>query len=273
MLGIHRQRLHQALASTAHDAEIITNARVTSVDSSNVSWESPTGSQTATADLVVGADGIRSVVRDTLFPDHALTYSGYSSWRAVIDDSTSDADRFAMVWGRRAEFGALRISPTQIYWYGYVALPPGQRFPDELSAAREYFATWAPDIRALVDQTSPDQLLRHDVWELGKPLPRYTQGRTVLIGDAAHPMLPTLGQGANSALEDDASLGALGLREYEAARYRRTQQLVSRSVQMARVGAHLGSGRWLRNALMRIVPAGVAQRSGTRILDWHPPTP
>jgi 2-polyprenyl-6-methoxyphenol hydroxylase-like FAD-dependent oxidoreductase len=270
MVGIHRQRLHQALASVC-DAELITNARVTAVSEAGVSWESPTGLQTGTADLVVGADGIRSVVRKSLFPEHHLTYSGYSSWRAVVDDSTSDADRFAMVWGKRAEFGALRISPTQIYWYGYVALPPGHRFADELQATRDYFANWAPDVRALVNQTQPEQLLRHDVWELAKPLPRYTQGRIVLIGDAAHPMLPTLGQGANSALEDGVTLGIVGLKGFEAARYRRTQQLVSRSVQMARTGAHLGSGQWLRNALLRVVPAGTAQRSGTRIMDWHPP--
>ncbi|TCC64624.1 hypothetical protein E0H73_09610 [Kribbella pittospori] len=182
-----------------------------------------------------------------------------------------------MLWGPQAEFGSLRISADQVYWYGYVRLPAGHGFPDEIRAVREYFGAWAPDVRALTAATS--DVIRHDVWEL-EPLPRYTAGRVVLIGDAAHPMLPTLGQGANSALEDGVSVGALirgdgevavGLQDYRAQRYRRTQQLVTRSAQMARVGAHLGRGQWLRNAMLRLTPAGLAARSGTRHLDWTPP--
>lgn len=288
MIGIHRRRLHQALASAADGAELVTGARVTTVEpgtpgaeQAKVTWESADGSHSATADLLVGADGVRSVTRDLTAPGHPLAYSGYSSWRAVTTDTTLD-DRFAMVWGPHAEFGALRISADQVYWYGYVALPAGREFPDELRAAREYFASWAPDVRAMTEATGPDELIRHDVWTLAEQLPRYTQGRTVLIGDAAHPMLPTLGQGANSALEDGVSLGALvrgdrdlaaGLRDYEAQRYRRTRQLVIRSAQMAKVGAHLGPGvrQTMRNALLRVTPARAAQRSGTKVLDWTVP--
>ncbi|GAB3937243.1 FAD-dependent monooxygenase [Kribbella albertanoniae] len=279
MIGIHRQALHAALAEATRGADLVTGARVTAVnpgtpgaERAKVMW----GTHSATADLVIGADGIRSATRDALFPGHSLAYSGYSSWRAVVDDGTTPADRFAMVWGPRAEFGRLRISAEQIYWYGYVALPSGHRFPDELAAVHEHFGSWAPDVRALIAATGPAELIRHDVWQLAKPLPRYTRGRTALIGDAAHPMLPTLGQGANSALEDGVTVGLLAradgdLRDYESARYRRTQKLVARSAQMARVGAHLGRGQSLRNALLRCTPARTAQRSGTRILDWRPP--
>jgi 2-polyprenyl-6-methoxyphenol hydroxylase-like FAD-dependent oxidoreductase len=290
MIGIHRRLLHQALADAATGAELTTGARVTAVQAgtpgaepAEVSWESAGESHTATADLVVGADGIRSSTRAAVFPARDLVYSGYSSWRAITADATLD-DRFAMVWGPNAEFGALRISADQVYWYGYVALPAGHRFPDELRAAREYFASWAPDVRALVGATGPDELIRHDVSTLAEHLPGYIQGRTVLIGDAAHPMLPTLGQGANSALEDGVSLGALvranhdlaaGLADYEAQRYRRTRKLVDRSAQLAKIGAHLGPGvrQTLRNGLLRVIPARTAQRSGTQVLDWSVPVP
>ncbi|GAB3822605.1 FAD-dependent monooxygenase [Kribbella italica] len=275
MVGIHRQRLHQALAEAASAAELTTGARVTGVvpgaaggEPAHVTWESSDGTHEASADLVVGADGLRSVTRQQLFPSSRLTYSGYSSWRAVVDSPTDD--RFAMVWGPRAEFGSLAIGAGQTYWYGYVALPAGHRFPDELQAAREYFASWAPDIRALTEST--EQVIRHDVWTLEKPLPRYVEGRVVLIGDAAHPMLPTLGQGANSALEDGASLGALDLAQYQAQRYGRTEQLVRRSAQMAKVGAHLGRGQRLRNALLQLTPPNAAQRNGSKLFEsWTPP--
>lgn len=274
MIGIHRQRLHHALVEAASGAELTTGARVTSVrpgttggEQAQVSWHSNAGTHEASADLVVGADGIRSVTRQQLFPASRLKYSGYSSWRAVVDGRTDD--RFAMAWGPRAEFGSLAIGEKQTYWYGYAALPAAHRFPDELQAARDYFATWAPDIRALTEST--EQVIRHDVWTLENPLPRYVEQRVVLIGDAAHPMLPTLGQGANSALEDGISVGVLDIQQYQAQRYRRTEQLVSRSAQMAKLGAHLGRGQWLRNTLLQLTPPKAAQRSGTRIFDWTPP--
>ncbi|WP_433165707.1 FAD-dependent monooxygenase [Kribbella sp. CA-247076] len=289
MIGIHRRELHQALVESARDAELVTGARVSALwpgtpggEPARVVWESSDGTHSATANLLVAADGIRSVARSVLFPGFRLTYSGYSSWRAVIADRAIVDDRFAMVWGPHAEFGSLRIGPERVYWYGYVRLPTGHRFANELDAAREYFASWASDVRALTGATEADQLIRHDVWELSRQLPRYTQGRTVLIGDAAHPMLPTLGQGANSALEDGVTLGAVvradrelssALCDYERLRHGRAQRLVSRSVQMAALGAHLGPGvgQWARNALLRVTPPRAAHRSGTRILDWTPP--
>jgi 2-polyprenyl-6-methoxyphenol hydroxylase-like FAD-dependent oxidoreductase len=283
MIGIHRRRLHQALVDV-QQADLVTGARVTAVEpgaaggeQARVIWESADGTHTARADLVVAADGIRSITRNTLFST-GLRYSGFSCWRAATPDTTLD-DTFAMTWGPRAEFGALRISAREIYWYGYVAMPSGRPIADEVRAVREYFATWAPDVRALIGAT--DEVIRHDVWVLERALPRYTIGRTVLIGDAAHPMLPTLGQGANSALEDAITLGlvvpaggelATGLQEYESRRYRRTQRIVRRSAWMGRTGAEVGArGQWLRNAVLRITPPRAALRNGTRIFDWSPP--
>jgi 2-polyprenyl-6-methoxyphenol hydroxylase-like FAD-dependent oxidoreductase len=263
MVGIHRQRLHRALVEAADGVELITGARVDRVypDEGRVEW----GTESVSAELVVGADGIRSITRAALFPNE-LKYSGYSCWRAVVAN-TSVGDRFAMTWGPRAESGAIRISPTEVYWYGYVAMDSGVHYEDELQAAREYFADWVDD---LADEAR--EVIRHDVWTLADPLPRYTGGKVVLVGDAAHPMLPTLGQGANSALEDGVSVGMLSPAEYDAQRYRRTQRIVQRSEQMARVGSHLGP-RWqgMRNALLRLTPRKAAQRSGTRMFDWMPP--
>lgn len=279
MTGIHRQRLHEAVAGV-QEAELVTGARVTAVEPgtpggerARVTWNEK---HSARADLVVGADGIRSFTRTVLF-GNALKYTGFSCWRAATADDVLD-DRFAMTWGRRAEFGALRISADEVYWYGYVAMPSGQVITDEVRAVREYFAGWAPDVRRLTETTG--EVIRHDVWVLARPLPRYTGGRVVLLGDAAHPMLPTLGQGANSAMEDAVSLGLLvragdhlptGLAKYEKARYRRTQKLVNRSAWMARTGAHLGRGQWLRNALLKRTPPRAALRNGTRIFEWTPP--
>ncbi|MGY2081275.1 FAD-dependent monooxygenase [Modestobacter sp. SYSU DS0657] len=293
--GVHRQRLHAALLDAAAAADLTPGARVVGVQPGDpdgapavVTWLGDAGEHTTTADLVVAADGIRSTVRAALFPGRraALRYSGRTSWRAVVDDDSTRDAGFAAHWGPGAEFGAVRISPTQVYWYGYVRHPERTPFADELAAAVDRFSGWSAEVRATIARTRPGQLLRHDVHSLPRGLPAYVRGRTVLIGDAAHAMLPTMGQGANTSLEDGVCVGRLiggpvgagtplraALAAFDRARRPRCRQIARRSAQTARFGAHVPGGlpQALRNAALRLVPAGPAVAAGTAVLRWEPP--
>ena len=204
VLGLHRQRLHAVLleaAEAAADVELRPGSEAFAVRPgapgsklATASWRGGGASYTLEADLVVAADGVRSGVRAKLFPDIKPRYSGSTSWRAVIDDADTSL-RQTQAWGQETEFGALRVSPAEIYWYGYFKHQEGAAFQDELGAARERFAGWAPWIRDLVAATPADRLVRHDVYYLDDGLPVFVQGRVVIIGDAAHACLPTAGQG------------------------------------------------------------------------------
>jgi 2-polyprenyl-6-methoxyphenol hydroxylase-like FAD-dependent oxidoreductase len=289
MYGIHRQRLHAALLRAADGAELVMGARLVDVDPGSAdrpavaTVRTGRGDDRLPADLLVGADGVRSRVRGVRWPGHAVVGSGYTSWRAVVPGTDRFLDRFVMTWGPHAEFGALPIGQGETYWYGYVKHPAGAEFADESAAVRQRFAGWHDDVRALIGATPPHRLLRHDVWLLDRPLPTHAAGRVVLIGDAAHPMLPTMGQGANSALEDGVALGRLvpaqvsdvpgALAGYDRQRRPRTDELVARSATVARLGAHLGPG-WrqrARNRVMRLIPGGPALRAGAGVLDWQVP--
>ena len=289
--AVHRQRLHAALLQAAGGADLVTGAQVIGVEAgtpagepATVVWQTGTGEHTSDCDLVVAADGVRSTVRDQLFPGTAPEYSGFTSWRAVIDDTDRIDDRFIAAWGPSTEFGALRISATQVYWYGYFRRPAGSAFHDELRAAQDHFSGWSPRVTGTVAATTADQLMRHDVYHLPDGLPRYVRGRVVMVGDAAHAVLPTMGQGAATALEDGASLGrliaahgpadlALALANFDRARRPRCRQIARQSVMTARFGAHLPGG-WqqsARNTLLRLVPARPFVRAGARVLRWTPP--
>jgi 2-polyprenyl-6-methoxyphenol hydroxylase-like FAD-dependent oxidoreductase len=142
--AVHRQRLHAALLRAADGADLLTDARVTGVragapsgEPAVVTWVSKGSAHDAQADLVVAADGLRSTTRAQLFPHVVPRYGGSTSWRAVIDDTTLVDDRFIAAWGPGAEFGALRISDTEVYWYGYFRHPEGAAFVEELAAAHE----------------------------------------------------------------------------------------------------------------------------------------
>jgi 2-polyprenyl-6-methoxyphenol hydroxylase-like FAD-dependent oxidoreductase len=293
--GLQRQRLHavlRAAAEAADGVELVTGADVAAVrpgtpdgERAQVTWHAGNTGHRSEATLVVAADGVRSALRTQLFPTHPARYSGSTSWRAIIPDTDSD-DRLIEAWGPGTEFGAVRVSRAEMYWYGYFPNPEGAVFPDELAAARERFASWAPWIREMVGATPADRLMRHDVYHLPGGLPSYRSGRVVFVGDAAHAMLPTAGQGAATALEDGVCVGRLigakiaagadlasALAAFDHARRPRCRQLARAAVITARVGCDVGGG-WrqpVRNAIFRRLPVASLLKAGAPIVRWTAP--
>lgn len=288
LIGVHRQRLHAALRRRAADdgVEIVTDTTVSTVDPGT-----PDGPRAVVAgrevDLVVGADGMRSAVRAALFPTARPAYSGYSSWRAITPGAFGDT-ALRQYWGPNAEFGILRVADDRTYWYGYVAMPERTVYDDELAAARERFAGWAHPVHDVLTATPRDAVLRHDVHHVPGGLHRYTTGRVVMVGDAAHGTLPTMGQGAATALEDGVSVGLLigapvasggrltpALQAFDAARRPRCRAIARASVASGRFGAHLGGGwrQTVRNGLMRLTPTSAIIRGSRAAMGWTPPPP
>lgn len=288
LVGVHRRRLHAALRRRAADlgVEVVTGTPVEALDPGDPEGR-PAVVAGREADLVVGADGMRSAVRSVLFPAVRPVHSGYASWRAVVPGAYGDV-ALRQYWGPHAEFGVLRVAADETYWYGYVAMPERTRLRDELAAARARFDGWAEPVRDVLAATPPDVVLRHDVHHLPHGVPRYTSGRVVLAGDAAHGTLPTMGQGAATALEDGLCVGLLvgspvaaggrlapALVGYDAARRPRCRALARASVASGRFGAHLGGGwrQTVRNGLMRLTPVAAIERGSRAAMGWTPPEP
>jgi 2-polyprenyl-6-methoxyphenol hydroxylase-like FAD-dependent oxidoreductase len=287
LVGVHRGRLHGALLARARAAGVTIE---TGVRADDVAPGEP-GARPAVAagrgaDLVVGADGVRSATRSALV-GLSPTYSGYSSWRAIVPREPQ-VRTLRQYWGPHAEFGVMPVSADEAYWYGYVRMPEGRRFADELGAARGRFAGWADDVARTIDLTAPGALLRHDVYSLPGGAPTYVRGRVALVGDAAHAFLPTMGQGAATALEDGLCVGLLvghpvarggslaaALADYDAARRPRCRTLGRAARMSAVVGAHLGGGvrQRLRNGFMRLTPASLVGAGAEAAMGWRPPAP
>ncbi|GAA0940019.1 MULTISPECIES: FAD-dependent monooxygenase [Streptomyces violaceusniger group] len=239
------------------------------------------------ADLVIGADGIDSAVRRALFPDHpGPRYAGFTTWRVVIPAPDRPFEPHE-TWGRGRIWGTQPLKDGRVYAYAAAVAPPGGRAPDdERSALLRLYGDWhrpVPDVLAAV---APPDVLRHDIRYMAEPLPAYHRGRVALLGDAAHAMAPTMGQGGNQAIEDAVVLAhqlapgiadpSAALAAYTRDRLPRTMDVVRRSARTARmITLTSAPAVALRDAAIaavgRLAP-GLALRSFDGIADWSPPT-
>ena len=243
------------------------------------------------ADLVVAADGVRSAVRRALFPEHPGTvYSGFTTWRVVIPVPGVEFASHES-WGRGRIWGSHPLKDGRVYAYAAALTPAGERAPDDEKAEllRRY-GDWHDPIPAILAAARAEDVLRHDVHHIAEPLPAYHRGRVALVGDAAHAMPPTLGQGGNQAIEDAVVLaltqppGAArnganpvcdGLPAYTAARLPRTTAIARQAVRIGRLNMMTGrAGIAVRNtalaALSKAAPL-LFLRSFEGIADWRPP--
>lgn len=162
-------------------------------------------STTREATAVVGADGTRSVVARHLNGALADHYVGYTAWRGVADYSI-DPDVAGEVLGPGVEFGHVPLGSDRTYWFATERVAEGQACPQgELEYLKARFASWADPIPAVLAATDPDDVLRNDLYDRDQAR-QWSRGPVVLVGDAAHPMRPHLGQGGCQGLEDAAVL-------------------------------------------------------------------
>lgn len=194
-------------------------------------------------DLLVGADGLNSTVRRQLFGDERPRYAGFTAWRGLADLGR-DVEGFE-AWGRGSIFGLVGLGRGRFYWYGTKNAPEGQEDPQagRKTEVLDRFGRWHEPVPAVVRATPEAEILRNDVYDR-EPLKRWGEGRVTLLGDAAHPMTPNLGQGACQAIEDAAELAgclreggslARALRLYEGRRKGRTAEVARRSRLLGRV--------------------------------------
>jgi len=263
LAALHRADLQEALVTGLREEQMVLGRQCVAFeqDAEGVTVRFGDGGQ-ARADILIGADGLHSVVRAQLHGERPPRYAGYTAWRAVIP--FAEPLRTGESWGRGARHGRLPLTDGRVYWFATHNAPEGKRGESgEKAALLATFAGWHEPVEALIWGTEEGSILRNDIYDR-PPLKRWGEGRVTLVGDAAHPMTPNLGQGAGQALEDavvlrncvrEYGLTPAALRAYEAQRMPRTASIVRASRLVGAIGqwqhpAAVMVRRWMARAVL-----------------------
>jgi len=247
---IHRADLHDALARAvlAHDPEsLLLGHRFESlgqgVDDVEIRF---TNGARARADVAIGADGIRSAMRAQLFGAGQPRFTGYIAWRGLVPierlpPGLLDPPSCISI-GPQHTFTRYPIRGGRVV--NYVALAERSDWQVESWSIRSEigellaeFEGWHQEVRTIIAATPPELCFKWALFDR-EPLASWTRGRVTLLGDAAHPMLPFLGQGAAMGIEDAMILARAfehsaghdeALRRYEATRIGRTRFVMLKS--------------------------------------------
>jgi FAD-dependent urate hydroxylase len=167
----------------------------------------------ATGDLVIAADGIRSILRTYVAEQEVEpTYAGYINWNGLVaaDDALAPKECWVIYVGDGKRASLMPVGGDRFYFFLDVPLPKETLDNPETYQAelREHFRGWATPVQTLIDRLNPYEVARPVIHDVG-PIDRYVRGRVALLGDSAHATCPDMGQGGCQAMED-----ALVLRRY-----------------------------------------------------------
>jgi 2-polyprenyl-6-methoxyphenol hydroxylase-like FAD-dependent oxidoreductase len=220
------------------------------------------------SDAIIGADGLKSAVRAQLKGSAPPVFRGYTVWRGIADYAPKNYERCTAseTWSAGQRIGITGIGNGRFYWYATDNQPennissPAERKQHLL----ELFKNWHEPIPQFIRATDEEHILQNDCYDR-EPNKGWSDGKVLLIGDAAHPTTPNMGQGGCMALEDSIVLTKClqnetsiesAFRRFENERFPRTQFITKRSRQFGQIGQWQNPiSTILRNSLLRVYPA------------------
>lgn len=228
--------------------------------------------EVAEADVLIGADGLHSVVRASLWGEEPLRYSGQTCYRGIAPLGPLEPQVIRELSGPGLRAAVCPLDARRVYWWAALNAPEGEA--DVPAERQNYlldkFRGWPHGIVDFIAATPAASILRNDLVDRA-PLPSWSRGRVTLLGDAAHPTTPNLGQGACMAIEDapvladalaSTSCPATAFRVYETRRLTRTTSVTKASWNFGRLARwQHPAAVWLRETLFRSAPAFLLERS------------
>jgi 2-polyprenyl-6-methoxyphenol hydroxylase-like FAD-dependent oxidoreductase len=286
-VALRRSHLNALLLEEAGDA-VVMGARYVGFqqDADGVTARFADGT-TDRADVLIGADGIRSAVRSTLRRGHDMAprYAGYTAWQAIADLPGEDlvpSGTFYNLWGRGGlRFLYCRLNEQEVYWDAITSDRVSAGFDmfhkDKRAVMCETYDGWPGPVPQILAATRDEAILPIDIADRPPARePAWGHGRVVLVGDAAHPMTLNLSQGAGQAIEDGVVLSGLlagepdtgsAIAQYERVRRGRVDAMVRGAYRIGELGKWQGPlACQVRDTFMRVAFGTFAKRGTYRLM-------
>ena len=210
--GMMRKELYRRLLDRVPDGMIVTGHEFERFDETKdgVTLHFKNG-KSESAKLIIGADGIRSRVRQALWPKTPEPKKlGIAVWLGWCENHGAESDRIVVQHNRDYQMGfaPLLFEGKKCFEWWFVEKYDGQERPDDVMGyVKERLAGFAEPTHTILDATDPEHQLFRWVVEYIPCLPRWSKGRATILGDAAHPTSPYAAYGAGMAMEDGYFLG------------------------------------------------------------------
>lgn len=272
-VAIHRADLQEILAEAVGKEDLRLAKRLIKIEEKEMFTLTFEDNTQLENKIVIGADGIHSIIRKQLFEPSEIRHLGQICWRGVLETGLAEKYPHQAIetWGKGKRFGFVKISHNQLYWFA--VLNSGL---DTGAGLAELFKEFHPDILEMVTRTSAEDIFESNIIDL-RPISKWHRGNLCLLGDAAHATTPNLGQGACQAVEDAFALGQIlssgksvenAFADYEKVRIKKARYIVNTSYTLGRV-AHIENSFfiWLRNRLMGVLSKAASAKQLNRVFD------
>lgn len=266
-IAIHRGALQRVLVNEFSEDELFLDHELDAVFTENKSFILRfKNKKKYSSELVVGADGIHSKIREILFDAVEIRNANQLCWRGVLNFELPKEYKHQAIeaWGKGNRFGFVQISEKLVYWY---ALKSGNKKSLNTIVDTNDFKMFDPLVVKMIENT--ESIHVSEILDI-KPFKKWSRGNVCLLGDAAHATTPNLGQGACQAIEDGYVLAECFEKykniekvfsEYESIRIKKAHRIVHASWQIGKI-AHLSNSIfiWFRNSLLKMIPKSINKK-------------
>jgi 2-polyprenyl-6-methoxyphenol hydroxylase-like FAD-dependent oxidoreductase len=221
--------------------------------------------------IVFGADGIHSKIRNHLFETGKIRNAKQMCWRGLVDFKLPEKyhNEAFEIWGKGKRFGFVKLSGTKVYWYALINESKHKRY----SRLADYFYDFHPLILDILESTLEEDIILNDIIDLS-PISKWYSENLCLIGDAAHATTPNMGQGACQAIEDAYIIGKLLeknkdfntiFEQFQEIRRKKIDYVVDTSWKIGQI-SQWENGNSLRNFFMQLIPESVNLQLAEKII-------
>ena len=276
IVAIHRATLQKILYEAIPKGIVNLGYEFKSLEQNENQVKISFGGREIMSDLLIGADGINSKVRDNIFSNSSKRFSGQTCWRGISDIRLPDEFQNAGIesWGKKIRFGFSQVTENQVYWFA--VKNASQNGTDNIltikAELKNYFSDFNSLVLNIIEHTNAEKIIRNDISDL-KRLDKWHKDKVVLVGDAAHATTPNMGQGAGQGMEDAYYLANIlakhnqieqALSLFESNRREKVDYVVNNSWIFGQM-AHNRFGQIVMKIIMKLTPDKVMKQQMNKL--------